>query len=234
MPYVSHYGGPGLQIWKFNGTSWNLVGGTIASVDGALDYPSMIVADDGTVYAAYYDKTQESTSRYGRVVKYDGSSWVQVGSNISPSPTGGVSGTAFAKGVNGTIYLHLFNWATSRAEVYVVGDSSLTMLDETLPNNNASGGPGQLLVNPVNGRLYSIGEWTGNGLRMTGLFSYSSMPSSGSSIGTAINGAGTGMLSTRGLAFDSTGTGYVSFIDYAAGRNTDVMKRGSNGVWTVL
>lgn len=76
---------------------------------------------------------------------------------------------------------------TNRGEVYSVNGSSLTLLDASIPNEAGGGGLGQLLVNPANGALYTVGEWVGNNLRMTGLFMYSNLRSSGSDIGVGIN-----------------------------------------------
>lgn len=88
-------------------------------------------------------------------------------------------------------------------------------------------------MNPVTGTLYSVGEYTTINVRGVGIFEYSDLPTTDSYLGTAINGSGTGILAARSLVFDSTGTGYVAYVDYVNGRNTTVMKYAS-GSWSTV
>jgi prepilin-type N-terminal cleavage/methylation domain-containing protein len=89
-PYVAYadsYSGGKASVKKFNGSTWVAVG-NLGFSDGMLyDYStigvSLSIGDDGVPYVFYSDS---SRSNRGVVKKFDGSSWVDVGTN--PMTTG--------------------------------------------------------------------------------------------------------------------------------------------------
>jgi type IX secretion system substrate protein len=112
-PYLA-YGDPAygnkVTVMKYNGSSWVNVGTPGVSVSGGQTYETSLAIDQsGTPYVAYRDValTQKAT-----VIKYNGSSWVPVGS-AGFSVSGAVN-TSIAIDGTGTPYIAFEDYAKFR------------------------------------------------------------------------------------------------------------------------
>jgi hypothetical protein len=82
-----------IYVRAWNGSSWEEVGassasgGGISNNTGSSEFPSLAVAPDGTLYAAWYDNSEGNWEIYVRA--WNGSSWEEVGA--SSASGGGIS-----------------------------------------------------------------------------------------------------------------------------------------------
>ena len=114
IPYVVYEDGttssPGQATsMKYNGSSWVTVGNPEFS-EGPYQvmYTSIVIDSSGTPYVVYEDA---SNNQGATVMKYNGSSWVNVG---SPGFSAGrVEYTSIAIGNNGMPYVAYIDWANS-------------------------------------------------------------------------------------------------------------------------
>lgn len=76
-PYVVLNNGHWLRVLAYSGGSWTQVGSNVNGTDDGVDYSTITVGNDGSVYVLSMDKSGGSTS-LGKLMRYNGSSWSQV------------------------------------------------------------------------------------------------------------------------------------------------------------
>lgn len=86
--YVDGADNDHVKVMKYNGTSWNNVGGTVSAIGNALIPSININPATGEPWVAYRTDINAST-RYLVVKRFDGTNWIDEGTNISGSVTAG-------------------------------------------------------------------------------------------------------------------------------------------------
>jgi len=90
------------SVMRFNGSSWEYFGGSYQFTPGGAQYMSLVMDASNTPYVAYRDEYWMYSNK-ATVMKYNGSSWVPVGSQGFTS--GSVTYTSLAIDGSGTLYL---------------------------------------------------------------------------------------------------------------------------------
>ncbi|MEI7620829.1 MAG: hypothetical protein WCJ57_04665, partial [Candidatus Falkowbacteria bacterium] len=151
IPYVAYVdvaNGNRLSVQKYNGSSWEYVGGpgfSGESQEGSMDF----FVENGTPYVAY---AAPCCPNQVFVMKYDGLSWISIGSNLNDS---GGKKLSLAV-VNSVPYVSFSNEDLSlngRASVKTYNGSSW----EYLGGTSASSDPiGEIDLTSSNGELYIV------------------------------------------------------------------------------
>lgn len=98
-----------------------------------MDYMALAVVDNNEIYVAYMNK-MESPRVYGTVKKWDGAGWSEIASNIADGVGKGISAPQLAIGADQTVYLKWYDYLVSKETVYSINESSLVLMDSSLPN----------------------------------------------------------------------------------------------------
>jgi len=117
-----------IYVRRWNGSSWEEVGsgsatgGGISNNSGNSYEASIAIAPDGTPYVAWWDFSSGWSEIY--VLRWDGSSWVEVGTGSASG--GGISnnsgtsaGTSMAVAPDGTPYVVWWDDSSGDREIYV-------------------------------------------------------------------------------------------------------------------
>ena len=95
-----------VRVYQYNGSSWSQLGGDIDG-EAANDYSgtSVSLSSDGTIVAIGATNNDDGGTDSGhvRVYKYNGSSWIQLGSDIDGEASGDESGWVVSLSSDGTI-----------------------------------------------------------------------------------------------------------------------------------
>jgi len=97
-----------VRIYKWNGSSWSQLGSDINGEANGADYRSgwsVALSSDGTILAigAPYNAGNGIFAGHVRLFKWNGSSWLQLGSDIDGETAGDQSGNSVALSSDGTI-----------------------------------------------------------------------------------------------------------------------------------
>ena len=212
-------------VMKFNGTSWVTVGSAGFS-PGPVNYTSLAFAPDGTPYVANVVFVKAGgTGSFGiyqaSVMKFNGTSWVDVGS--AGFPVGSVNATSLAFAPDGTPYVvygyssdtgyppsrkatvmkySYTSWVTVGSAGFSAGDT-----DDTSLSFAPDGTPYVSYTDHGNSDKATVMKYNGT--------SWVAMGSAGFSAGS---------VQFTSSAFAPDGTTYVAFIDGSAGSKATVMK----------
>jgi len=218
-PYVVYSDeGYNATVMKYNGSNWVTVGSPMFSV-GAVAYISIAIDNSGTLYVGYQDL---SPSYYEKatVMKYNGSTWVTVG---SPGfSAGAASFTKIAIDYTGTPYMVFAdNSDSTKATVMKYNGSSWV----TVGSAGFSAGTtmGTSIAIDGSGTPYVVyGDGATSILLQATVMKYNG--SNWVNVGGAGFSAGQAVGTT--IAINGSGTPYVFYIDGIYGGAT-VMKYGT-------
>lgn len=117
-----------IYIRRWNGSSWEEVGagsatgGGISNTSGYSEYPSLVIAPDGTLTIAWRDDSSGNAESYVR--QWRGANWEEIGSNSASE--GGISnngGNSYEQRAtlapNGTPYVAWMDNSNGNWEIYV-------------------------------------------------------------------------------------------------------------------
>jgi hypothetical protein len=126
--YVSGDNNYEIYIRRWNGSSWEEVGagsatgGGISNTSGYSEYPSLVIAPDGTLTIAWRDDSSGNAESYVR--QWRGANWEEIGSNSASE--GGISnngGNSYEQRAtlapNGTPYVAWMDNSNGNWEIYV-------------------------------------------------------------------------------------------------------------------
>ena len=224
-PYVLY--GDNLHNWKatvmkFDGTNWVAVGNQ-GFTDTAITTFSMAIDGNGTPYVFYADRGNANLEYYPtNVMKYNGSSWVNVGNlgiqveEVDPYISIAIdgSGTPYVAFADlGSYYTSYFatvmkyidtNWVTVGSAEFSAGEAVYTSI--AIDNN---------------GTPYVVYEDCGNSYKATVMKYYDS---AWITVGSA--GLSAGPASFTSIAIDNSGTPYVAYRDLEDSGKSTVMRYG--------
>lgn len=115
-------GGKG-TVMKYNGTAWVPVGNTGFTPEYA-QHSSLALGTGNTVYFSFADGSSAGMSR-AAVMKYDGSTWTSIGSNLT---TGSCQYSNIRVASSGTVYLGMVDMAGSTVVVKTYNGTSWSTL----------------------------------------------------------------------------------------------------------
>jgi hypothetical protein len=240
--------GPAIYVRHWDGSAWQEAGPGSASDDGISNGgysrgPSVAVAPDGVPYVAWSENTSFGWEVY--VLRWDGSSWQEVGagsaSGIGISNSGGsAAGPSVAIAPDGTVYVAWENFA-DRSQVHIRRWIDSTWQEVGL--GSASGGgisqssgdaAEPVLAIAPNGRPYVawydnqsgdseiyVRSWTGSVWQEVG---------QGSAGGRGISG-NSGHSETPSIAVNADGVPYVAWSDYESGISNIFVRTWDGSAW---
>ena len=231
VPYVGYEDNANSQkvtVMKYNGSAWVGVGSAGFSADRADD-PVMVLDSSNNPYVAYEDQAQNFNET---VMKWNGSTWVNVGSAGFSTPIAGAAGTDVSN-----IALDSNNVPYVAFQDYGVGGDKLCTVMKY------SGGSWSVVgASKFFGGTYTdisiafdstnnpyVGFLDGAHSNKASVMKYNG--SSWVNIGSAGFSGGTAVVSTNGLAFNSSNVPYLTYEDAAQSNKITVMKyNGSSWV----
>jgi Secretion system C-terminal sorting domain len=223
MVYREYGNADKATVRKFNGSSWVTVG-TAGFSAGIASYTSIAIDGSGTPYVVYGDYSPTSSGR-ATVMKYNGSSWVTVGT------AGFSAGQAFYTSIaidgSGTPYVvYQDGGNTNKATVKKYNGSSWVTVGTAGFSLGAAGytsiaidGSGTPYV------VYSDGGFSGRAV----VRKYN-----GSSwVGVGTNALSGSLASYTSIAIDGSGTLYVVYMDGVNG-NKATVKKLNGSIWETV
>ena len=238
-----------VRVYKWNGSSWAQIGSDINgdNVDDALgDDLSISLSADGFIVAVGA-KAYNSNQGYIKVLKYNGSSWSQLGSNINGDAGGDKFGTAVSINASGNIIAASADNTDGLAytKLYKFDGISWNQLGTTITSDgsgdatksNALSADGKILVigaplhdsNKGHVRVFSYGNFqnnltTGNLLEARGQFS----ANTGGTFGS-FSGSDTSPSVANGNLWktDESSQTLIDFDEGVAGQTITVISAGA-------
>ena len=205
-PPPGNYGGDSDIDSDGGEASWQVVGPELFSPNQAY-YTSLAISADGTPYVAFQDWSSSSGILGLKVMKYDGSSWVDVSGVYVLE--GAVDYISLQLSHNGSPYV-AFRQGYGKGYLYYLSDTNWVALGSYFSEGEVNY-ISFAMYNDIPYLLYretrdlSVRKWNGSSWEYLGTRGFAE-----ASPGTPIC-----------LALDSSGTPYVAFSDY---QNTDKLK----------
>ena len=156
------------RVYKYNGTAWTQLGLDISGTQ-AQEYSgvSVSLSADGTIVAIgsrYYDITGTNEVGRTRIYKYNGSSWGQLGLDISGTQSQELSGYSVSLSADGTtvaIGSHLGSVShRGRTRVYKYNGSAWGQLGLDISGTQVSEYSGWSVSLSADGTTVAIGSYT--------------------------------------------------------------------------
>ena len=227
IPYVAYSDaayGRKATVMKFDGTSWVNVGSAGFS-DGLATTPSIALSATGTPYVIYGDYGDTINVGSATVMKFNGISWVTVGSpRFSTGMDWGWKWIAIDG--SGTPYMVYENGSSGEGPVSVMKFDGSNWVTVGSPNFSAGNVRDPSIVIDRSGTPYVAYQDCANGYAATAMKYVGGI---WENVGSA--GFSEGGVYTTSIALDNNGTPYVAYLDEANGQRATVMKNDAEGSW---
>ncbi|ADX06233.1 BNR-containing protein [Organic Lake phycodnavirus 2] len=214
------------SVFKYENGSWNTLGQLIRGAGGGDRLgagTACSLNSDGTILAVgswFHDQSRGHT----RVYEYNGTSWVQLGSDIDGINTGDNNGWSIS--INDSGYIIAIgscssDYHTGHTQVYEYDGTSWIQKGQLIDGKYVYGRSGFSVSINSTGNIVAIGAYlgdgNGNGSGLTQIYKYDEVASSWNQLGNDIDGENAGDWSGFLVSINSTG----NIVAIGAPKNSD-------------
>ena len=215
------------SVFKYENGSWNTLGQLIRGAGGGDRLgtgTACSLNSDGTILAVgswFHDQSRGHT----RVYEYNGTSWVQLGSDIDGINTGDNNGWSISINDSGYIIAigsYSSDYRTGHTQVYEYDGTSWIQKGQLIDGKYLHRRSGFSVSINSTGNIVAIGapeigDGNGNGSGLTQIYKYDEVASSWNQLGNDIDGENAGDWSGFLVSINSTG----NIVAIGAPKNSD-------------
>ena len=218
-------------VMKFDGTTWQSVG-TPGFTPGSAHHSSFALGQGDTIYYAYADGTATGFSR-GAVMRYDGSSWSNIGNLLT---MGACQYSNIVVTGDGSVYFAGIDMGQSGGSVTVRKFAGGTTWDNVGPNQYISSGGASFtsMTKDNNDTLYiAYRDMAEGGMVRVKKFNGNDWVNVGAPI-LSISGPGASPSMDIHIAFNNNNQAYVAYSHGFQGPPRSSVHKFENNVWEIV